>query len=403
MPKVILISGGSDGLGKALAKTLSKANQVVILAHNRVKLEAAAKEIGCDFVEAEMTNYSSLKSAADQVITKYQRIDVLINNAGIWTEGQLETNDPAKIKEIIDVNTTGTIFLTKAVLSGMRQKESGQIINVISKDGLCAKKERSVYSASKWAITGFTKCLQEDLAEENIKVTGVYPGLMRTSLFQKDQPQRDLTDALEPSEVATLIEYVVNLSQTVDIPEITIKNKTSTTQTMDDTNAPAIDLNIDPDLITPQGVSPQVAPGSQPQTQTSVPTPPVTTPGIIDITPRADTAPVAPTPEASNPIIPPVAASPSVLDTSAPTMSAPVTPEPETAPVVPETPELVTEPTPVIETPSQAIPTATDSFSVPSPLPPQTPNTIPSPETQAPVASSASSIAEDPDLVKLVR
>jgi NADP-dependent 3-hydroxy acid dehydrogenase YdfG len=222
MPKVILISGGSDGLGKAIAQKLVPGNQVVILAHNKTKLEAAAKELNCDFVEAELTDYLSLETAVNQVIQKYQKVDVLVNNAGVWIEGELDENDPQKIKEVIDVNTTGTIFLTKAVLPVMKQQNSGQIINIVSQDGLCAKKSRSVYHASKWAITGFTKCLQEDMESTNIKVTAVYPGLMKTSLFQKNAVQRDLTDALEPSEVADAVEFVINLSSSTYIPEISI-------------------------------------------------------------------------------------------------------------------------------------------------------------------------------------
>ncbi|EKD53008.1 MAG: hypothetical protein ACD_61C00185G0004, partial [uncultured bacterium] len=76
MSKVILISGGSDGLGKSIATKLSPNHQVVILSHNREKLEAVSKEINCDFVEAEITDYSSVNTAVEKVLGKYQKIDV---------------------------------------------------------------------------------------------------------------------------------------------------------------------------------------------------------------------------------------------------------------------------------------------------------------------------------------
>ncbi|HOX96168.1 MAG TPA: SDR family NAD(P)-dependent oxidoreductase [Candidatus Woesebacteria bacterium] len=357
MPKVILISGGSDGLGKAIAQKLVNGNQVIILAHNKTKLETAAKEVGCDYVEAEMTDYASLKIAVDQVVSKYQKIDVLVNNAGIWIEGQLDQNDPIKIKEVIDINTTGTILLSKLVLPQMRTQKSGQIVNIISQDGLCAKKDRSVYHASKWAITGFTKCLQDDLEEENIKVTAVYPGLIKTSLFQKSNASRDLSQALDPTEVASVVQYVINLSQTIHIPEITIKNKTTPTQNMDDTNSPVIDLNMDPNMISPQDGSPQAVPANQPTSSApiditpgnqSVSPEPASTPlnnHLSDLLPQPEPEPVAaPDTTTPSPAIEPPVASPAI--TSTPVVSSPI-PQPQ----VMSEPLMSPEPTPIPETP----------------------------------------------------
>lgn len=377
MPKVILISGGSDGLGKTIAKKILTGNQVVILAHNRSKLEAAAKEIGCDFVEAELSDYSSLKSAVDFVISKYQKIDILINNAGIWMEGQLDENDPVKIKELIDVNTVGTIYLTKAVLPSMRQKKSGQIINIVSQDGLCAKKNRSVYHASKWAITGFTKCLQEDLSEENIRVTAINPGLIKTSLFEKSGVQRDLSEALDPEEVAALVEFVIHLKPDTSIPEVGIKKILNTPANMDNTNAPVIDLNIDPDLITPQGTPPQAA------ASPVIPAAPVTAPAapqtpqnpnssaVIDITPGA-----SPSSQPAQPV--PSQSSFSGIPSKEPTFSAPATP------VTPQITSLPSEPV----------------AAEPQPVPPVTQN-LPTDTSTIPAAGN--SIVEDPDQVKLVQ
>jgi NADP-dependent 3-hydroxy acid dehydrogenase YdfG len=344
MPKVVLISGGSDGLGKAIAKKLSLDNQVVILAHNLSKLKATAEELGCDYVEAELTDFNSIQSAVDQVIAKHKKIDVLVNNAGIWIDGTLDENSPEKVKEVIDVNTSGTILLTKAVLPSLKSQKSGLIINIISQDGLSAKRDRSVYHASKWAITGFTKCLQEDLSSENIKVTGVYPGLLNTSLFQKSGVQRDLKNSLDPSEVASLIDYVINLKPNTYLPDVGIKNILNTTNSMDNTSSPVIDLNIDPNMITPQDDSPKMSP--------SPVIPPATpTPGIIDITPGADSS-----------------------------FSTPVPTETQ----IPETP--VTD----IPTPSQT-PVSSE---------PSTPSAPPLETSGSPVVNP---LAEDPDLVNLIK
>ena len=279
----ILISGGSDGLGKAIAVKLAPANKVVILSHNREKLEMVAKEINCDFVEADVTDFSSLTTAVGTVLEKYQKIDVLINSAGIWIQGDLVDNDVEQIQEVISVNTLGTIFLTKAVLPSMKSHQQGRIINIVSQDGLHAKENRSVYTASKWAITGFTKCLQKDLVKDKIGVTGIYPGLLKTGLFEKQGATRNLDTALDPIQIASFVEYVINLSPDVLIPDISIKN-INNPNNMNDSGSPQIGLDLNPDMITPQTGIPQTTPASVTPVASPI------TPGVIDITPGAGTS-----------------------------------------------------------------------------------------------------------------
>lgn len=279
MKKTVLISGGSDGLGKALATRFAPEHQVVILSHNEEKLKQVSSEIGCDYVVADVTDYGSLEMAFKKVLEKFPRIDVLINNAGTWLQGQLSENDPGEIEEVIKVNTLGTIFLTKVVVPTMQSQGSGCIINIISRDGLSAKKDRSIYTASKWAITGFTKCLEEDLSESGIGVIGIYPGVMKTKLFEKQGEDRNLTYALDLPEVAKLVEFVINLPSDTVLSEIVIKNINNPNKMDDTTTIKPLDIN--PDLM------------SAPDTTTTTPTPapiPEAPKGVIDITPGAGDA-----------------------------------------------------------------------------------------------------------------
>lgn len=223
MKRIILISGGSDGLGKVAAEKLSKKYKVVILARDIQKAIRAAKQIGCDFVIADVTDYGQLNAAVSSVIKKYGRIDYLINNAGVWIEGPLETNDPEQIKRVFDVNTTGTVFLTRAVLPYMKKAKRGRIINVISQAGLAAKSDRSVYNASKWAITGFTKSLAAELIGSNITVAGFYPGSMKTNLFSKAGVKKDLSKSMKLSDVVKAIEFIVETPEDLTVPELGIK------------------------------------------------------------------------------------------------------------------------------------------------------------------------------------
>lgn len=221
--KVILISGGSEGLGYAIAERFSKTHTVVILARNVQKTKKAAKELGCDFVIADVSDIGQVARAVSAVIKKHKKIDYLINNAGLWIEGPLEKNDPKRIKEVIDVNTTGTILLTRAVLSYMKAMRRGRIINVISQSGFYGKAERSVYNASKWAVTGFTKSLQMELAGSAITVTGFYPGSVKTKLFSNAGVKKESSKFMESEAAVRAVEFIIETPDELTIPELGIK------------------------------------------------------------------------------------------------------------------------------------------------------------------------------------
>lgn len=220
---VILISGGSEGLGYAIAEKFSKIHTVIILARNAQKTKKAAKELGCDFVIADVSDTGQVARAVSAVIKKHKKIDYLVNNAGLWIEGPLEKNNPKRIKEVIDVNTTGTILLTRSVLPYMRARKRGRIIMVNSQSGFYGKGERSVYNASKWAITGFTKSLQMELAGSAITVTGFYPGSMKTKLFEKAGIKKDTSKAMTVADAVRAVQFILETPDDLAIPEISIK------------------------------------------------------------------------------------------------------------------------------------------------------------------------------------
>ena len=179
--KTILISGGSEGLGKAIAKNLVKDNRVIILARDVAKLKAAADELGCEYIVGDVRDYAAMQKVCDDLGT----IDCLINNAGVWLQGPLDETNPDRIQETIDTNIHGTISLTKAIIPHMKRQKSGLIINVISQGGLNAREGWPIYTASKWAITGFTKAMQQELEPFGIGVTGLYPATLNTEMFAK--------------------------------------------------------------------------------------------------------------------------------------------------------------------------------------------------------------------------
>lgn len=227
--KHVLITGGSDGLGKITARKLIETDfKVTILSRNTKKTEAAAKEIGCGFVVADVTDYKAVESAVQQAIKSNGPVDILINNAGIWIQDALEANDPAYIEQVIKVNSLGPIYCTRAVVSSMKDRKSGRIINISSQGGLYGKAERSVYTASKFALTGFTKAMQAELKPFNIAVDGFYPGAMNApmdlSIFAKSGNVRDMSNGVDQAVVAEAIVFVCKLPDGIRITELGIES-----------------------------------------------------------------------------------------------------------------------------------------------------------------------------------
>jgi len=124
----------------------------------------------------------------------------------------------------MEVNTLGTIYLTKSIIPYMKKQHSGNIVNIISQGGLSGKSERSVYTASKFAITGFTESLQLELSKYGIKVSGIYPGKLKTEMFKKVGIEKDLSDGLEVEEVAQFISFLLSLKKDTLILDIGLKH-----------------------------------------------------------------------------------------------------------------------------------------------------------------------------------
>lgn len=224
MKKVIVITGGSDGLGRTLAEFLSEKNDVIILSPNKEKITGVADSINCDYQVCDVTDYKNIEGSITNIVNKYSKIDVLINNAGLWIQEELSENDSAKIKSVIEVNLLGTIYATKAVIPVMKNNQDGLIININSQAGINFKAERTVYNASKWGVTGFTKSIQPELAAYGIRVTDVFPGMMKTNMFTKMNINKNMDNGLDTKEVARLVQFLLDTPKNVMIPEIGIKN-----------------------------------------------------------------------------------------------------------------------------------------------------------------------------------
>jgi short-subunit dehydrogenase len=175
--KVILITGVSSGFGKESARMLAEAGHKV---YGTVRKEPAQAE-KYNILKMDLTDPLSIKTSVKTVVEKEGRIDVLINNAGMHTGGPVETSPVENIRLQMETNFTGMVHLTKEVLPLMRKQGRGTIINFSSIGGLMGLPFQSFYSASKFAIEGFSEALRIEVRKFNIKVVLINPSDFRTN------------------------------------------------------------------------------------------------------------------------------------------------------------------------------------------------------------------------------
>ncbi len=223
--KNIIITGGNDGLGKAIAGLLSKDHNVIIISKNLDSAVKISSEIpSAECYACDITKFNEVEKTINTIIENHGNIDVLINNAGVWLAGDLTENTYEQISNCIDVNTKGPIYMTKAILPNMYEQGKGLIINICSQSSFDNDDFSVVYNASKWAMRGFNRSIQKAISKKGIKVTGFYPGFMQTNLFKKAGNDYDTSTGLEVEKVAKAVEFIINCEEDVIIPEFGIKD-----------------------------------------------------------------------------------------------------------------------------------------------------------------------------------
>ena len=204
--KTVVVTGASSGIGLALISQLCDAGYLPILTgRNSEKVAALAASHKVPGYCLDVADAEAITSVTAQIETDHGAIWGLINNAGIWLEGEFADYSTQEIKSVIDTNTLGTIMMTHAVLPAMQSRASGAIINVVSTGALYTRKIISVYSASKWAIRGFTGCLEAECAPKGVRVMGFYPGKVNSSMYETAGINRNLDVAMTPEQAATMI------------------------------------------------------------------------------------------------------------------------------------------------------------------------------------------------------
>lgn len=196
--RIIVITGASGGIAEEIIKHLPSQDGLVLLGRDRAKLEDLYRHIeNKTCIEIDITNNQALQAVIDQIYQQYGRIDILINNAGF---GEFKAYDDyafEDIEEMFAVNSLATIHFSRLVGKRMAEQGHGHIINIASMAGLIASAKSSIYSATKFAVIGFSNALRLELADHKVYVTTVNPGPIETHFFDKADPSGDYLKSVE--------------------------------------------------------------------------------------------------------------------------------------------------------------------------------------------------------------
>jgi 3alpha(or 20beta)-hydroxysteroid dehydrogenase len=214
--RVALITGGARGQGEAEARLFASEGATVVITDVLAEQgERVAGEIGCDFLEHDVSSEERWAEVVADVVDRHGRIDVLVNNAGILHASRLVNYQTADWDRVIAINQTGVFFGMRAVAPIMLEQGSGSIVNISSVAGLEGIFGSMAYSASKFAVRGMTKVAAKELGPRGVRVNSIHPGYIDTDMtadFPKERMLRGvpLGREADPSEVAAVVLFLAS-------------------------------------------------------------------------------------------------------------------------------------------------------------------------------------------------
>jgi len=232
--KIALVTGASRGIGKAISIALAGAGATVILSARTVeKLKEVKTDIEKDGGKAEVLPVDLSKtldiiSLFKDIKDKFERLDILINNAAIGIFGDMVDLTTEDLDKTFEVNVKSIFTTSKQALKLMIPKKSGYIINISSVQGVKAYKQQSIYAASKHAVMGMSKALAAEVQEHNIRISAILPGGVDTDLISDARPDLDRSILIKPEDIASTVLYLLSLSDRAMVDQVVVRRFTST-------------------------------------------------------------------------------------------------------------------------------------------------------------------------------
>ena len=226
--RVALVTGGAQGLGAAICRTLGAAGVMVAAADLQEERAAdTVRAIRADGGEGmalrfDVTDAAAAMDAVQRVVARYDRLDILVNNAGIDVTLPVEELSIADFDRVLAVNLRGPFLLAKAVFPVMQRHGRGHIINITSTAAKRAWANATAYHASKWGLLGLSHALHVEGRACGIKVTAIVNGGMRTPFILDRFPDTPLENLQDPQNVAETIRFLLMQPDETVIPEVTV-------------------------------------------------------------------------------------------------------------------------------------------------------------------------------------
>lgn len=227
--KVIIVTGASRGIGRAIALALAPGNHLVLVARTRSLLEevkAGVEERGgtAEVHPIDITDDAAVKELVAGVLESLGKVDVLVNNAGMGIFKRVDEFEMDEVRRMFDLNVFALFSLTREVIPSMIARKRGQVINIASIAGLSGFAGGTAYAASKFAVVGFTESLREDVKHHGIAVSVVCPGSVNTGFGGSAPGSKAGRDfLLEPEDVARTVAYLVSESETANTKLVELK------------------------------------------------------------------------------------------------------------------------------------------------------------------------------------
>ena len=226
MERAALVTGGSSGIGLAIARLLrDEGFDLTLVSRTAEKIEAAAAELGAAAIAADVSDPDECARAVAEHRERFGRLDVLVNSAGVGIGGLVEDLDLKKLDLQLDINLRGLFLVTQAAIPLLRESR-GWIVNLASIAGTLATPGLATYGATKAAVISLTRSLNAELDAAGVRAIAICPGFVDTPMAQWSGLEHE--EMIRPEDCAEVVRMCLRLGPTARVPQVVIERMGST-------------------------------------------------------------------------------------------------------------------------------------------------------------------------------